>query len=51
MEDCLKAEISYFANCILEGKAPPISATDGVKALMIAEAALKSSECGKPIMI
>jgi UDP-N-acetylglucosamine 3-dehydrogenase len=39
----LKLELQHFANCITRNEKPIISGIDGLKALKIAEAALKSS--------
>ena len=42
----LKVELQHFAQCITEKKKPLITGIDGIKALQIAEAAMKSSaEC------
>jgi UDP-N-acetylglucosamine 3-dehydrogenase len=40
----LKLELQHFANSVLNNKEPMITGTDGLKALQIAEAALKSAE-------
>jgi len=42
----LKLELQHFANCILKEEKPLVTGLDGLKALQIAEAALKSSEKG-----
>lgn len=42
----LKAELQSFVNSILKGEEPAITGMDGLKALQIAEAALKSAEKG-----
>ncbi len=47
----LKLELQHFANCVLEREKPLITGMDGVKALQIAEAALKSSAKGKVIKL
>lgn len=39
----LKLELQHFVRCVLEGKEPLVTGLDGLKALMIAEAALKSA--------
>ena len=39
----LKLELQHFANCILKGAEPLVTGVDGLKALLIAEAALKSA--------
>ena len=43
----LKLELQHFANCILKKEKPLITGIDGLKALRIAEAALKSSATGR----
>ena len=43
----LKLEIQHFANCVLKREKPIITGVDGLKALRIAEAALKSSVTGR----
>jgi UDP-N-acetylglucosamine 3-dehydrogenase len=47
IQEPLKLELRHFANCIMNKEKPLITAEDGVKALKIAEAALKSSAVGK----
>ena len=42
----LKLELQHFVNCILKEEKPLVTGLDGLKALQIAEAALKSSEKG-----
>lgn len=42
-QEPLKLELQHFAECILENKKPLINGEDGLKALQIAMAALKSS--------
>ena len=39
----LKLELQHFARCVLEEKEPLVTGNDGLKALIIAEAALKST--------
>lgn len=51
MQEPLKLELQHFANCIARKEKPLITATDGLKALTIAEAALKSSATGKLIKL
>jgi len=46
-QEPLKLELQHFADCILKKKQPLITGIDGLKALQIAEAALKSSATGK----
>jgi len=43
----LKLELQHFANCVLKKEKPLITGIDGLKALRIAEAALKSSATGR----
>jgi UDP-N-acetylglucosamine 3-dehydrogenase len=43
----LELELRHFANCVLKKEKPVITGVDGLKALQIAEAALKSSAKGK----
>ena len=47
----LKLELRHFANCVLEKEKPLITGLDGMKALKIAEAALKSSTTGKIVKL
>jgi UDP-N-acetylglucosamine 3-dehydrogenase len=47
----LKLELQHFADCILEKKRPMITGVDGLKALKIAEAALKSSAKNRAIKL
>jgi UDP-N-acetylglucosamine 3-dehydrogenase len=47
----LKLELRHFANCVLGKEKPLITGLDGLKALRIAEAALKSSASGKIIKL
>jgi UDP-N-acetylglucosamine 3-dehydrogenase len=42
-QEPLKLELQHFADCISEKKQPLVSGEDGLKALQIAVAALKSS--------
>ena len=42
-EEPLKMELQHFVNCVLEGREPSVTGVDGLKALQIAEAALKSA--------
>ncbi len=51
MQEPLKLELQHFANCIARKEKPLVTATDGLKALTIAEAALKSSATGKLIKL
>jgi UDP-N-acetylglucosamine 3-dehydrogenase len=47
----LKLELQHFADCILEKKKPLITGVDGLKALQIAEAALRSSAKNRAIKL
>jgi UDP-N-acetylglucosamine 3-dehydrogenase len=47
----LKLELQHFADCILEKKKPIITGVDGLKALRIAEAALRSSVKNRAIKL
>ncbi|MGC9345513.1 MAG: Gfo/Idh/MocA family protein [Candidatus Bathyarchaeales archaeon] len=47
----LKLELQHFANCVLKREKPLITGMDGLKALQIAEAALKSSAKGRVIKL
>lgn len=47
----LKLELRHFANCVLEKEKPLITGLDGMRALRIAEAALKSSATGKIVKL
>ncbi|MEM3716642.1 MAG: Gfo/Idh/MocA family oxidoreductase [Candidatus Bathyarchaeia archaeon] len=50
-EEPLKKELEHFINCILNDEEPLVTGVDGVKALKIAEAALKSAAEGRLINI
>ena len=50
-QEPLKLELKHFANCILRKEKPVITGIDGLKALQIAEAAIKSSAKGKVIKL
>ena len=50
-QEPLKLELQHFANCILRKEKPLITGVDGLKALTIAEAALKSSMTGKVVKL
>lgn len=47
----LKLELQHFSNCVLRNKQPTITGKDGLKALQIAEAALKSAKKCKIIKL
>jgi UDP-N-acetylglucosamine 3-dehydrogenase len=47
----LKLELQHFANCILKKEKPLITGMDGLKALQIAEAVLKSSVTGRAVKL
>ncbi len=51
MQEPLKLELQHFANCILKKDKPLITGLDGVKALRIAESALKSSATGRIVKL
>ena len=48
-EEPLKRELEHFVKCVIENKQPLVSGLDGLKALIICEAALKSAAKGKSI--
>jgi UDP-N-acetylglucosamine 3-dehydrogenase len=50
-QEPLKLELQHFANCILKKEKPLITGMDGLKALQIAEAALKSSATGRTVKL
>jgi len=50
-QEPLKLELQHFANCILKKEKPLITGMDGLKALRIAEAALKSSATGRVVKL
>jgi UDP-N-acetylglucosamine 3-dehydrogenase len=50
-QEPLKLELQHFADCILEKKKTLINGLDGLKALQIAEAALRSSAKNKAIKL
>lgn len=50
-QEPLKLELQHFANCILKKEKPLITGMDGVKALQIAEAVLKSSAANKMVKL
>lgn len=50
-QEPLKLELQHFADCILEKKKPLVTGVDGLKALKIAEAALKSSAKNRAIKL
>jgi UDP-N-acetylglucosamine 3-dehydrogenase len=51
MQEPLKLELQHFANCSMRKEKPLITGADGLKALRIAEAALKSSATGKVVRL
>jgi UDP-N-acetylglucosamine 3-dehydrogenase len=51
MQEPLKLELRHFANCVLKKEKPLITGADGLRALTIAEAALKSSATGRIIRL
>lgn len=42
-EEPLKLELKHFTNCILEGREPLVTGVDGLKALIVCEAVLRSA--------
>ncbi len=50
-QEPLKLELLHFAKCVTKKEKPLISGTDGLKALRIAEAAVRSSATGKAIRL
>ncbi|MEM3839908.1 MAG: Gfo/Idh/MocA family oxidoreductase [Candidatus Bathyarchaeia archaeon] len=50
-QEPLKLELQHFARCILGKEKPFITGWDGLKALKIAEAALKSSRTGRLVRL
>lgn len=50
-QEPLKLELQHFARCLLGKEKPLIAGVDGLKALEVAEAALKSSAKGKVIRL
>jgi UDP-N-acetylglucosamine 3-dehydrogenase len=50
-QEPLKLELQHFADCVLEKKKPVITGVDGLKALKIAEAALRSSVKNRAIKL
>jgi UDP-N-acetylglucosamine 3-dehydrogenase len=50
-QEPLKAELQHFTDCVLKKEKPVVSGEDGVKALRIAIAALKSSEKNRAIKL
>jgi UDP-N-acetylglucosamine 3-dehydrogenase len=50
-QEPLKLELQHFANCILKKEKPLITGMDGLKALQIAEAALKSSATNRVVKL
>jgi UDP-N-acetylglucosamine 3-dehydrogenase len=51
LQEPLKLELQHFARCVSKDEKPLITGTDGLKALQIAEAALKSSATGKVVKL
>ncbi len=50
-QEPLKCELQHFADCIIEKKKPLITGLDGIKALQIAEAVLRSSAKNREIKL
>jgi UDP-N-acetylglucosamine 3-dehydrogenase len=51
MQEPLKLELQHFANCVKKKEKPLITSNDGLRALAIAEAAIKSSAEGRIIKL
>ena len=51
MQEPLKLELQHFAKCIMKKDEPLITGLDGLKALRIAESALKSSATGRIVKL
>lgn len=47
----LKLELRHFVECVIEGRKPLVTGLDGLKALQIAEAVLRSAEEGRVIRL
>jgi len=50
-QEPLKLELKSFVDCIIGNKEPTITGIDGLKALRVAEAALKSAQLGRVIRL
>jgi UDP-N-acetylglucosamine 3-dehydrogenase len=50
-QEPLKLELQHFANCISKKEKPLITGLDGLKALTIAESAIKSSATGETVKL
>jgi UDP-N-acetylglucosamine 3-dehydrogenase len=51
IQEPLKLELQHFANCILKKEKPLITGLDGLKALRIAESAIKSSSTDRTVRL
>jgi UDP-N-acetylglucosamine 3-dehydrogenase len=51
VQEPLKLELQHFAECIIEKKQPRVTGADGIKALEIAEAAIRSSAKNRAIRL
>lgn len=51
VKEPLKLELQHFANSIMDDKEPVTTGMDGLKALQIAEAALKSAKTGRAVKL
>ncbi len=50
-QEPLKEELKHFVECVKTGEKPDVTGVDGLNALAIAEAAIKSAESRKPIPV
>ncbi|MGC8862696.1 MAG: Gfo/Idh/MocA family oxidoreductase, partial [Armatimonadota bacterium] len=44
-------ELQHFITCLEEGRKPDVTAEDGLEAVRIAEAALRSISTGRPVAL
>jgi len=47
----LRLELEHFVDCVVRGLNPDVSGADGLRALELAESALKSSSLGKVVLL
>jgi len=50
-EEPLKIELEHFVDCVLDQREPLVSGWDGLRALSLCEAAIKSSSIGRPVEV